>query len=229
MKGFATSISRSIKAKKIDAILKDAIKKDALADQTILDIGCGSGIITAYFAEDNKVFGIDAENQLASGYDNLINFTLVSSASIPFENDMFDIVLTNHVIEHVENQQLHLREIFRVLKPGAVCYCATPNWYFPIEPHYRIPLIHYLPRPLFHGILRMFGLYKENLFLLSHSEMIRLFRSEGFDVTEYTGKILKDPNRFHLGFRFTKFIPSFILSLLTPFVPTNIFILKKRR
>jgi 2-polyprenyl-3-methyl-5-hydroxy-6-metoxy-1,4-benzoquinol methylase len=140
---------------------------------------------------------------------------------------MFDIVFTNHVVEHIEDQRSHLQEIHRVLKPGAVCYLATPNRNYPIEPHYKIPLIHYLPHGLFHGVLRLLGRYKEDLFLLSHQQMLKLFSSHGFKVTEYTGRVLKDPERFHLGFTPTRYIPAFLVGFIERISPTNIFILRK--
>ena len=64
---------------------------------------------------------------------------------LPFEANSFDIVFSNSVIEHLsnfENQALFAREVRRV---GRQYFVQTPNKYFPIEPHYLTPFIHWLP------------------------------------------------------------------------------------
>lgn len=62
-----------------------------------------------------------------------------------FKDKQFDIVFSNSVIEHVgsfEDQQKMAREIKRV---GEHYYIQTPNFYFPIEPHYLFPFFQILP------------------------------------------------------------------------------------
>lgn len=45
---------------------------------------------------------------------------------MPFENDIFDVVLCNHVLEHVEDDILAMQEIARVLKPGGFAILQVP-------------------------------------------------------------------------------------------------------
>jgi 2-polyprenyl-3-methyl-5-hydroxy-6-metoxy-1,4-benzoquinol methylase len=227
MKGFATSDARLDKAKKIEAVLNDALLVREIRDLSILDVGCGSGIIAAYFASNNKVCGVDVENQIAEGYRHLFEFKISKSAMIPCADRSFDVVISNHVVEHMPDQGIHLSEISRVLRAGGVCYFATPNWSFPIEPHYKIPLIHYLPGGLFHGVLKILGRYREELYLLSHGEMLSLLRKNRFVVKEYTTIVLKNPERYFLGMRFTKYLPASVLQLFARISPTNLFIIKK--
>lgn len=48
---------------------------------------------------------------------------------IPFPNDTFDVILANHLLEHVENDEQVLSEFFRVLKPGGWGVFQVPlNW-----------------------------------------------------------------------------------------------------
>lgn len=76
----------------------------------------------------------------------------------PFGNKSFDIAHSNAVIEHVgqfEDQRLFLKEIVRVSKRGMI---TTPNKYFPIEIHTRVPLLHWGPKNLiFDKFLNVMG------------------------------------------------------------------------
>ena len=224
---FVSVKNREVKARKMESVLLDFLRCDVLERKSMLDIGCGIGQIAEYFSHRNDVVGADVHNRLLLSQDSPLRFTLLTSETLPFNRDFFDIVITNHVIEHIRDQNQHLREIQRVLKPGGICYLATPNWNFPVEPHYRIPFIHYFPAPVFHGILRLLGMYKEDLFLLSHRRMLALFAAHGFEITEYTGKILQEPERFHLGIAATQYIPNALLGFVVRLSPTNIFILRK--
>jgi SAM-dependent methyltransferase len=51
---------------------------------------------------------------------------------IPFENSRFDLVLCNHVLEHVKDDIAALREIYRVLKPGGFAILQIP-FFHPVE------------------------------------------------------------------------------------------------
>lgn len=48
---------------------------------------------------------------------------------IPFEENRFDVVFCNHVMEHVENDALAMRELYRVLKPGGWGIIQIPLFY----------------------------------------------------------------------------------------------------
>jgi len=61
---------------------------------------------------------------------------------LPFADDTFDLVFSNSVIEHVPDHNAFAREAARV---GRSYYVQTPNYWFPIEPHFLAPLIHFLP------------------------------------------------------------------------------------
>jgi SAM-dependent methyltransferase len=66
--------------------------------------------------------------------------------TLPFEDQSFDIVFCNSVIEHVttKSRQYELaREIDRV---GKRYFVQTPNYWFPIEPHYMGVGIQFMPK-----------------------------------------------------------------------------------
>jgi len=52
---------------------------------------------------------------------------MVDVTAIQFPNDHFDLVICNHVLEHVPNDRKGIAEIFRVLKPGCLAYMSVPQ------------------------------------------------------------------------------------------------------
>lgn len=116
----------------------------------MLEIGTGSGGIAHYFAThprlECEVHAVDVvdNRQVRDGY----RFRLVTDTRLPYEDDAFDVVLTNHVIEHVgdEKAQLdHLREVRRVMAPTGVGYLAVPNRWMLVEPHFRLMFLSWWP------------------------------------------------------------------------------------
>jgi len=114
-------------------------------------VGTGSGGIAHYFGTNPQqrycVDGVDVHDNriVTEGF----RYTHVEGTTLPFATASFDIVLTNHVIEHVGDeaaQIAHLCEIRRVLKPGGIGYLAVPNRWMLIEPHFGLPLLSWLPR-----------------------------------------------------------------------------------
>jgi|SRR5579863_2984577 SAM-dependent methyltransferase len=82
-----------------------------------------------------------------------------SGMELPFPDQSFDIVYTNSVIEHLynaENQQRFAREVARV---GKRYFVQAPNRWFPVEPHYLTPFIHYFPPRIQLKFLRNFTVW----------------------------------------------------------------------
>lgn len=70
------------------------------------------------------------------------------ACALPFPDASFDVVHSNAVIEHVgghDRQEAFVREALRV---GRRVFVTTPNRWFPIEVHTKLPLVHWLPASL---------------------------------------------------------------------------------
>lgn len=50
----------------------------------------------------------------------------VDITGIPFEEDSFDVIICNHVLEHIEQDRKAMQELFRVLKPGGWAMLQVP-------------------------------------------------------------------------------------------------------
>lgn len=107
---------------------------------TVLDVACGPGTMSVDFAaavgSKGSVTGVDQVDHqfhigqaLAAerGLTN-INFHAADAYALPFDEDTFDRVFCNALLEHVIDPTAILREFSRVLKPGGVAAVATPDW-----------------------------------------------------------------------------------------------------
>ena len=172
----------------------------------ILDIGCGNGEISTFFAGiGNDVYGVDLVDQRNEPTTDDYSFSLVDSEGLPFESALFDIVISHHVIEHTSDQGRHLDEMRRVLSPNGVAYLATPN----------------RSSPLMEG-------HVGNNSVLRYRNMTPLFVRHGFRVSEYATDIIRDPERFFCEVRRARVIPRRILQLLRPMFPSHMFVLGDR-
>lgn len=152
-------LSRRKKAEKIARLLQlDKFSQPIC----LLEIGCGSGVIAHYFAA-HPVFTchVTAVDLLDLRVEkDSYHFEVVQGSQLPFDDASFDVVISNHVIEHVGNsaQQLtHLSEIRRVMKPPGSGYLAVPNRWMVTEPHYQLPFLSWLPANLRSAYLRISG------------------------------------------------------------------------
>jgi len=228
MAKFIVESGRNQKAKKIEAVLSDFIKQSTLTDLSILDIGCGNGEIISYFKKNNnKTYSVDVLDQ-RSKKAMIDVYKIVDSAELPFESEFFDVIISNHVVEHISDQNIHMQEIYRCLKKNGVCYYATPNRNFLVEPHHKIPFIHYFGHRFFHGFLKLMKQYEENIYLLSYGEMITSFARNRFEYYEYTAEIIKYQEKYHLEPNLFRVIPMNVLKKIQCFIPTNIFTLIKK-
>jgi len=225
VKKFVVEANRLEKARKIKTVLEDFLG-EPIKNKRILDIGTGNGEIADFFSIKNKVNSTDVLDQRKNKHSGTI-FRLVKSERLPFKDGSFDVVISNHIIEHVKNQKLHLSEIKRVLKQKGVCYLATPNRLFPWETHYNVWFIHYLPKRIFHKILKHIKKYKEDINLATYPELKREM-SKFFEYFEYTHKVIKENKKYHVKIPLLNRLPLRLLKMLNFISQTNIFILKKR-
>ena len=144
--------TRRVKAEKILKIIKDFSQKD-LSQCRCLEIGCSTGINTNYMSDTfAECIGIDIDDDAVKfGYSNKKShsyFIIGDAMRLPFRSNEFDVILCNHVYEHVPDSELLMKEVYRVLKRDGFCYFAAGNKFSLVEGHYHLLFLSWIPKKL---------------------------------------------------------------------------------
>jgi 2-polyprenyl-3-methyl-5-hydroxy-6-metoxy-1,4-benzoquinol methylase len=116
----------------------------------ILDVGGGAGYWHALpgLYGDPKV-EITVVNLGGDEHDDAnLRIRHGNACELAFQDNSFDVVHSNSVIEHVgrwADMQAMAGEVRRL---APAYFVQTPNFWFPIEPHYRLPFVQFLPERL---------------------------------------------------------------------------------
>ncbi len=116
-------------------LYEDVLSQYVNRDVTWLDLGCGHQILPAWREHEEKRLVTNCRMLVGVDYDlpslkNHRNIRLKARADIsllPFENESFDLITANMLVEHLSDPESQFREISRVLKPGGVFIFHTPN------------------------------------------------------------------------------------------------------
>jgi len=137
--------------------LKKVTTDEMFRDKTVLDIGCGAGGKTVYYASlgVSKIIGLEIldkyreeAEKIASdkGYSDKFLFVAEDAANMSFNDDTFDTIIMNDAMEHVDKPVDVLNECYRVLKPGGRLYLNFPPYNHPFGAHLSdaigIPWVH---------------------------------------------------------------------------------------
>jgi 2-polyprenyl-3-methyl-5-hydroxy-6-metoxy-1,4-benzoquinol methylase len=131
----------------------------------VIDVGCGWGHLARELAREGcDVVGIEPSQELLEsargaareeGLGN-VEFRRATLDSLD-ERDAYDLAILDNVFEHIPDQPAALRGLERCLRPGGVAFLIIPNKLWPLEVHYRLPFLAYLPLPLADAYLRLTG------------------------------------------------------------------------
>jgi SAM-dependent methyltransferase len=135
----------------------------------ILDAGCGDGLLLAYLEDclsqlhprwRLELYGFDVVDhgvqqsgfmdravQFLSGHSPQVNWLhrvrgIGAADPWPFEDQSFDLVLSNQVLEHVQNHASFFREAHRVLAKGGTSVHLFPLKHYIYEGHLHLPWVH---------------------------------------------------------------------------------------
>lgn len=132
-----------------------------LNGKRVLEAGCGNGIYAHQFKErfqaEVEAFDIEIE-RVAEAQSAIPTAIVARGESLPYQDRYFDIIFSNEVMEHVDDDKKFAAEMVRVTRIGGNIAIFCPNRWYPVEQHghywkgkYHFgntPLINYLPNPL---------------------------------------------------------------------------------
>lgn len=148
--------------------------------QDALELGCGTGGVSAFLAQEYgmNVVGTDFDPEqvgISKGLRNgpeTLRFQVEDAAKLSFEDESFDLVVSQNVFHHIANWREAVPEVSRVLRPGG--YLIWFDLAFP-------KLVALIFRPF----LRKSGLY-------SFGEINSAFAAAGFE-TKSSKKVFHGP------------------------------------
>ncbi|PYX54623.1 MAG: hypothetical protein DMG76_20940 [Acidobacteria bacterium] len=100
--------------------------------------------------------------------------------ALPFRDKSFDVIYSNAVIEHLVDHDAQQHFAAEVARVGRGWFVTTPNLYYPVEPHYRLPMVQFLPQRWQRSLIRSLGRTPYgNLNLLTKRQLQRLLPDGG--------------------------------------------------
>jgi SAM-dependent methyltransferase len=180
------AVSLRSRRKKLRLLLEEL---QPTAETTILDVGAdelgfgeGDGCGTLNFLEEMypwperiTALGLHEGAGFRERYPG-IRYVQGDACALPFDDGEFDIVFSNAVVEHVGDRECQRALVSEAVRVGRRVLITTPNRWFPVEVHTRLPFVHWLPDALSHPVYRALGMdFATENNLLSGRELASLF------------------------------------------------------
>lgn len=173
-----------------------------LQGKLVLDVGSGFGeFVLACLARGSEAKGIEPDQtrvqislMLLESFGFGGGISQAPGEDIPFADGSFDIVVSQHVLEHVRDRNRVVAEMVRVTRPGGHLLVSVPNYLFPYEGHYKIRWIPLTPKPLGGLILRLRGrdprFLRDHVHYTTYPTMMRLWRRHDLEVRNLTRELV---------------------------------------
>lgn len=110
------------------SIYEGLVKRHLTPKARVLDAGCGrGGVIELYTEKVRQAVGLDTDLSSLREHRCLKQLVVGSLATMPFPEDLFDVVLCSWVVEHLEEPDAVFCEIARLLNKRGHLLLLTPN------------------------------------------------------------------------------------------------------
>lgn len=148
----------------LDIIARDWELEIECPVRRILDAGCGPGLTSLALSRrypEAEVLGIDVEAQAIALARRLAQDEVRCSFELGRLEDLgepaasFDVIQCRAVLEHVYDPAGVLSALLRLLRPGGLLFVETPNYFYPWEPHVRVPMLPKGPKSLVRLLCRV--------------------------------------------------------------------------
>jgi SAM-dependent methyltransferase len=174
--------------------------------QRILEVGAGLGLISIYL--QSKGHDVTALEPGAPSFDifeatksviwdkkRAVLPRLLERGAETLDTEVdgtFDFIFSINVIEHIAALEDAIAAMIGVLAPEGLCVNTCPNYTFPYEPHYSIPLIPFAPRlsrRVFANKIEAEPDVWETLNFVTSAKVRRMARDNGAVVTFQPGTL----------------------------------------
>jgi ubiquinone/menaquinone biosynthesis C-methylase UbiE len=176
----------------------------ALAGKKIVDLGSGrGGFLIAAAKQGLNVVGLEVNpayitETFARAKSEGVQVRVEEGVAekLPFPDDSFDFANVSEVIEHVQDPDMMLKELHRVLVRGGMAYLSVPNRFGMKDQHFHLYFVNWLPRAWSDGFISLFGNHKNydaneagyqrlrDMHYYTFSAITKLVRSQGFEVRD---------------------------------------------
>jgi SAM-dependent methyltransferase len=124
-----------------------------IENYSVLDVG-GRPFIwdllkTYYNVSPKQLVLLNTPDETALPESDSYTVKIADGCHLPYDNDSFDLVFSNSVIEHVGCRKEMAQFSKECERVGKRIYIQTPNRWFPVDAHLGVAFIHWLPRPLY--------------------------------------------------------------------------------
>ena len=121
----------------------DELGIDIPKSAKILDFGCGKGGIFKDLRSSGYVnaegYDLAESSRLSEERDHLTTGSIMNQC-LPYADNTFDLIISDQVFEHVQDQATVFKELYRITRPGGHGLHCIPARYMPIEGHIHVPL-----------------------------------------------------------------------------------------
>ena len=208
-----------------------------LQDYRAIDIGCSDGRITQELALHIQwLVGNDVDDAAIQRTARItqpnLAFIVSDGSQLAVSDTSVDMVICAQVYEHTEDQTGLISEIWRILRPGGICFFSGPNRLAVMEEHYWLPFLSWFPQPLANLYMQLMKKGREYdikpMFLWQVRRLLK-----DFEQHDYTEKILKDPQKYAMKATVGKFariaphLPSIFWPIIQLLIPNYNWILVK--
>jgi Methyltransferase domain len=105
-----------------------------------------------------------------------VQAVVFDGCALPFADKSFDIVYSNAVLEHLPGSEFVERFAAEVQRVGRGWFVTTPNFWYPVDPHYHLPFVQLLPETAQRSLVRRLGKTPyDHLRLLTKGQLRKLF------------------------------------------------------
>ncbi len=134
--GSRNPIYRWLTSRFLDTV-NDLISQLLVGNEQILDVGCGEGFVIRHLQQQHKdlrIVALDLDTrriELTKRLSPDLKTIEGNIYNLPFSSELFDIVLANEILEHLDSPERALEQIGRVARRYVIC--SVPN-----EPFFSI-------------------------------------------------------------------------------------------